>query len=144
MCIYNDDATPNCDRTQLQPLPIDFGRRRRALRNAAATYTIDPTADVQVQIPDPEYIAIHRGTIASGEKVIKDAKLRDQLAKEHNILCFETEAAGVLRGMPCLVIRGIAHYCDSHQNDIWHGYAAATAASYARLLISEIPVEEVN
>jgi nucleoside phosphorylase len=87
-------------------------------------------------------IIVHRGTIASGELVIKDAKLRDQLAQEHGLLCFEMEAAGALADFPCLIIRGISDYCDSHKNDQWHGFAAAAAAAYARQLFFHLPVEE--
>jgi nucleoside phosphorylase len=65
---------------------------------------------------DP-YVIAHRGTIASGKQVIKDGKLRDNLAKQHGILCFETEAAGALACFPCILIRGISDCCDSHKND---------------------------
>ncbi|KAB8209117.1 hypothetical protein BDV34DRAFT_31716 [Aspergillus parasiticus] len=76
---------------------------------------------------------IHYGTIASGNKVIKDAKVRDLLAK--SCLCFEMEAAGLMNQFPCLVIRGICDYCDTHKNDRWQKYAAATAAAYAKELL---------
>lgn len=60
---------------------------------------------------------IHYGLIASGNKVIKHGKMRDRLARESGILCFEVEAAGLINQMPGLVIRGICDYCDSHKND---------------------------
>ncbi|GMG04008.1 unnamed protein product [Aspergillus oryzae var. brunneus] len=88
---------------------------------------------------NPKYIRVHRGVIASGGMVIKDANQRDNLAGKYGVLCFETEAAGTLADLPALVIRGIADYCDSHKNDLWHGYAAATAAAYARQLILHMP-----
>src|SRR6202046_1602242 len=40
---------------------------------------------------------------------------------------------------PCLVVRGICDYADSHKNQRWQGYAAATAAAYAKGLLSVIP-----
>ena len=40
---------------------------------------------------------------------------------------------------PCLVIRGICDYADSHKNKRWQQYAAATAAAYAKEIISVIP-----
>lgn len=89
-------------------------------------------------------ITVHRGTIASGELVLKSSTLRDLLGKKYGVLCFEMEAAGVLSDFPCLVIRGISDYCDSHKNDQWHGFAAATAAAYARELFSYMPIEQVN
>jgi nucleoside phosphorylase len=87
---------------------------------------------------------VHRGTIAAGELVIKNGELRDELARQYGILCFEMEAAGALADFPCLVIRGISDYSDSHKNDRWHGYAAAAAAAYARELFFHMPVDEVK
>ncbi|PVI07542.1 ankyrin repeat protein [Periconia macrospinosa] len=89
-------------------------------------------------------IVVHRGTIAAGERVIRDSRLRDELAKAHGALCFEMEAAGVMNDFPCLVVRGISDYADSHKNDRWHGYAAASAAAYARQLFFHMPVDEVK
>ncbi|KAL4778905.1 nucleoside phosphorylase domain-containing protein [Aspergillus varians] len=82
---------------------------------------------------------IHYGLIASGDQVIKDAKTRDSIAQELNVLCFEMEAAGVIDEIPSLVIRGICDYCDSHKNKQWQGYAAWTAAAYAKSLLSTVP-----
>ncbi|KAH6877239.1 hypothetical protein B0T10DRAFT_609949 [Thelonectria olida] len=72
---------------------------------------------------------VHYGLIASGNRVLKDAKVRDQWARKYGILCFEMEAAGVMNTFPCLVIRGICDYADSYKNDQWQNYAAATAAA---------------
>ncbi|KAJ5335385.1 hypothetical protein N7452_007788 [Penicillium brevicompactum] len=79
---------------------------------------------------------IHYGLIASGNSVMKDARLRDRWSKEKNVLCFEMEAAGIMNTLPCLVIRGICDYSDSHKNKRFQEYAAATAASYAKFLLS--------
>ncbi|KAJ0358454.1 hypothetical protein COL26b_014491 [Colletotrichum chrysophilum] len=93
---------------------------------------------------DDTFVIVHRGNIASGELVVKDALLRDTLAQQHGLLCFEMEAAGAIADFPCLVVRGISDYCDSHKNDMWHGYAAAVAAAYARQLFFHLPVDEVQ
>ncbi|KAK2025454.1 purine and uridine phosphorylase, partial [Colletotrichum zoysiae] len=85
---------------------------------------------------------IHYGNIASGNQVVKDAKTRDRLSKELGALCFEMEAAG-LQDFPCLVIRGICDYADSHKNKSWQEYAAATAAAFAKELLSVIPPTRV-
>ncbi|KAL3439834.1 purine and uridine phosphorylase, partial [Aspergillus insuetus] len=82
--------------------------------------------------------AIHYGLIASANQVMKDALARDQLAAENDILCFEMEAAGLMNQFPCLVIRGICDYSDSHKNKEWQGFAAMTAAAYARDIICQI------
>ncbi|KAJ5765766.1 hypothetical protein N7520_005325 [Penicillium odoratum] len=104
----------------------------------------DPKQRIEnpVDAEDDAYVVVHRGTIASGELVIKDATIRDELAQEHGVLCFEMEAAGVLTDFPCMIIRGISDYCDSHKNDRWHGYAAAVAAAYARQLFIHMAIED--
>ncbi|OJI97585.1 hypothetical protein ASPVEDRAFT_97965, partial [Aspergillus versicolor CBS 583.65] len=53
-------------------------------------------------------------------------------------LCFEMEAVGLMDSFPCLVVRGILDYADSHKNDHWQGYAAATAAACAKELLEVI------
>lgn len=93
---------------------------------------------------ETQQLVVHRGTIAAGERVIKDGILRDELARQYGILCFEMEAAGALADFPCLVIRGISDYSDSHKNDRWQGYAAASAAAYARELFFYMPIDEVK
>lgn len=81
---------------------------------------------------------IHYGLIASGNQVVKDSHLRDRLGRELGVYCVETEAAGLMNDFPCLVIRGISDYADSHKNKEWQGYAAAVAAVYAKELLLTI------
>ncbi|KAJ0359932.1 hypothetical protein COL26b_014232 [Colletotrichum chrysophilum] len=68
--------------------------------------------------------AIHYGLIGSANKVMKNAEIRDKLSAKKGILCFEMEAAGLMNHFPCLVIRGICDYADSHKNKEWQGFAA--------------------
>ncbi|KAL6701639.1 nucleoside phosphorylase domain-containing protein [Trichoderma pleuroticola] len=65
---------------------------------------------------DKDNLAIHYGVIASGNQLIKDASIRDKLAAEEDILCFEMEAAGLINHFPCLVICSICNYSNSHKN----------------------------
>lgn len=44
---------------------------------------------------------------------------------------------------PCLVIRGICDYADSHKNKAWQPYAAATAASCVKELLLLMPGQDV-
>ncbi|RGP80575.1 purine and uridine phosphorylase [Fusarium longipes] len=83
--------------------------------------------------------SIHYGLIASGNTLCRDAELRDRISAERDILCFEMEAAGVVNLIPCLVIRGICDYSDTHKNKDWQGYAAMTAAAYAHDLLKNVP-----
>lgn len=84
--------------------------------------------------PDPSVPEVHYGVIASGNKLVKDAAERDSILKEsgEDCICLEMEAAGLMNSFPCLVIRGICDYADSHKNDQWQKYAAGTAAAYAK------------
>ena len=82
---------------------------------------------------------IHYGPIASANQVMKHAATRDRLANELGIICFEMEAAGLMDNFPCLVIRGISDYSDSHNHYPWQNYAAATAAAYSKELLLAIP-----
>ncbi|ENH74703.1 Vegetative incompatibility protein HET-E-1 [Fusarium oxysporum f. sp. cubense race 1] len=89
---------------------------------------------------------IHYGVIASGNTLIKDATFRDNLAESlgHQCLCVEMEAAGLVNRFPCLVIRGICDYADSHKNDQWQRYAASTAAAFAVELLGHVPVRQLK
>lgn len=88
--------------------------------------------------------AIHYGVIASANQLMKDALVRDRLSAEEGILCFEMEAAGLMNRFPCIVIRGICDYSDSHKNKEWQGYAAMTAAAYAKDLLHHIAPKRIE
>lgn len=88
--------------------------------------------------------AIHYGLIASANQLMKDAMIRDKLAAEKDVLCFEMEAAGLMNHFPCLVIRSICDYSDSHKHKEWQGYAAMVAAAYAKDLLCQIVPNKVE
>jgi nucleoside phosphorylase len=87
---------------------------------------------------------IHYGTIGSANQIVKDAVTREKLREDFGIICVEMEAASLMDEFPCLVIRGICDYADSHKNKRWQPYAAATAAAYAKELLSIIPAQDVG
>ncbi|KAJ5160773.1 uncharacterized protein N7482_007777 [Penicillium canariense] len=86
----------------------------------------------------------HYGIIASGSSVIKNGNTREQLRLQTGALCFEMEAAGLMMDFPCIVIRGVCDYADSHKNKQWQGYAALAAASYTKELLGYIPKGHVS
>ncbi|KAH0425414.1 hypothetical protein CcaCcLH18_10962 [Colletotrichum camelliae] len=87
---------------------------------------------------DEDYPLVHYGLIASSNQLMKDANIRDRLAKEMGLLCFEMEAAGLMNHFPCLVVRGICDYSDTHKNKEWQGFAAMAAAAYTKDLLGQI------
>lgn len=95
-----------------------------------------------------EELDIHYGLIASGDQVIKNAASRDGLCKrlepDGKLLCVEMEAAGLANTFPCLVIRGICDYADSHKNKEWQEHAAAVAAAYAKDLLGDVQPSDVE
>ena len=60
-----------------------------------------------VRTEDEDNPTIYYGLIASANQLMKDALVRDRLAAEEDVLCFEMEAAGLMNHFPCLVIRGM-------------------------------------
>ena len=94
----------------------------------------------------PRDMRVHYGLIASGNQVIKDAKFRDKLNKDlgGKVLCVEMEAAGIVNNFPCLVIRGICDYSDSHKNSAWQEHAAAVAAAYSKELLCILQPNDVQ
>ncbi|CAG7952008.1 unnamed protein product [Penicillium salamii] len=94
---------------------------------------------------DEDNPAIHYGLIASGNQLMKDALIRDRLAVEKDVLCFEMEAAGLMNTFPgYLVIRSICDYSDLHKNEEWQGYAAMVAAAYTKDLLQRIPLNRIE
>jgi hypothetical protein len=88
---------------------------------------------------DKDDPVIHYGLIGSANQVMRHGATREKLRREKGILCFEMEAAGLIDNFPCLVIRGICDYSDTHKSKHWQPYAAATAAAYAKELLEIIP-----
>ncbi|KAH0369398.1 hypothetical protein KCU65_g3302, partial [Aureobasidium melanogenum] len=81
---------------------------------------------------------VHYGLIASTNFIIKDANLRDQICTELDAICLDITGQGLIDTLPCLVIRGVADYADTHKNDEWVDYAAFAASAYTEKLLSVI------
>ncbi|CRG88502.1 Nephrocystin-3 [Talaromyces islandicus] len=104
----------------------------------------DPSKLISRPLRDHDEPIIHYGLIASANQVVKDGRRRDQLAQEFGVSCVEMEAAGLMNDFPCLVIRGICDYADSHKNKEWQGYAAAVAAAYTKELLLVVPINQID
>nr|XP_036576344.1 ankyrin repeat protein [Colletotrichum truncatum]KAF6783069.1 ankyrin repeat protein [Colletotrichum truncatum] len=75
------------------------------------------------------------GRVGSGNTVMRSGMHRDSIAKEHSLIAFEMEATGAWDEVPCIVVKGVCDYADSHKNKKWQTFAAATAASTMKALL---------
>ncbi|KAH7124739.1 nucleoside phosphorylase domain-containing protein, partial [Dactylonectria macrodidyma] len=83
--------------------------------------------------------SIFVGCVGSGDTVLKSGNDRDRIAKRHGILAFAMEGVGFWDDVPCIIVKGVCDYADSHKNKNWQNFAAATAACVARGLVERYP-----
>ncbi|KAI8257409.1 Heterokaryon incompatibility protein 6, OR allele [Colletotrichum sp. SAR 10_98] len=124
-------------------LPKGAGENQESLQSGVDCLYCDPSKARKREIAGS---VVHYGLIASGNQVIKDATYRDQINKNlnGNAPCIEMEAAGLIDDFPCLVIRGISDYADSHKNNMWQEHAAAVAAALTKELLENVQPVEVE
>nr|XP_036582673.1 uncharacterized protein CTRU02_07226 [Colletotrichum truncatum]KAF6791464.1 hypothetical protein CTRU02_07226 [Colletotrichum truncatum] len=88
--------------------------------------------------PSSKRTRVWYGPIGSGEKLMRNARQRNELRDKYNVIGLEMEAAGTMNRIPVGVIRGVCDYGDEHKNKEWQPYAAAMAAAYAKAILREI------
>ncbi|KAH7354406.1 nucleoside phosphorylase domain-containing protein [Plectosphaerella cucumerina] len=81
--------------------------------------------------------AVHIGPIGSADILMKSGSERDRIAEQDGVIAFEMEGAGAMGDMPCLVIKGVSDYADSHKNKRWQPHAAAAAAACAAAFLDD-------
>ena len=113
------------------------------LASCAEVYADDESSLIY-RIEHEDNPAVHYGLIASSNQLMKDAIVWDRLVEKKDVLCFEMEAAGLMNHFPCLVVRGICDYSDTHKNKEWQGYAAMAAAAYTKDLLCRIAPNKVE
>ncbi|KAL3483807.1 putative kinesin light chain [Aspergillus germanicus] len=79
--------------------------------------------------------SIYIGPVASADTVMKSGQHRDEIVKREKVVGFEMEGAGVWDNVPCIIIKGVCDYADSHKSKVWQAYAAATGASVAKAFL---------
>ncbi len=109
---------------------------------------------ISVDRPDgtQERPKIEHGVIASGEKVIADAAVRDRIAAgQRKIKAIEMEGYGFSAAIwqnfdkvHHLVIKAICDLADSSKNDEWQPYAAVVAADFTKHFLLDRPLEPQN
>jgi nucleoside phosphorylase len=96
------------------------------------------TVEQREHRPGDQRTRIWYGPIGSGEKLLKNAKKRDELRDRYNLIGVEMAAAGATVSIPVGVIRGVCDYGDERKNKEWQPYAAAMAAAYAKAVLAQI------
>jgi nucleoside phosphorylase len=112
------------------------------------------TTSIRAPRPDNKQTRpkIHRGVIASGEKVIAEKAVRNQIASvSRKILAIEMEGYGVSSAAwqspsrpRVLVIRAISDRADRSKKYDWQPYAAAAAAGFTKHFLRDQPLPSRN
>ncbi|RAK80124.1 Pfs, NB-ARC and TPR domain protein [Aspergillus fijiensis CBS 313.89] len=107
-----------------------------ALRKECDELNCDPSQQVRCrEISDAIRTSIYIGPVASADTVIKSGQYRDQIVNREKVIAFEMEGAGIWDNVPCVIIKGVDNYADSHKGKVWQAYAAATGASVAKAFL---------
>lgn len=95
---------------------------------------------------EPPNPVVHFGLFASGDTVVQSSQDRDQIASREGVIAFETEGAGVWDNFPCVLIKGVCNYADSHGSKEWHNYASATAVACTKAFLEQwvVPDEDIS
>jgi ankyrin repeat protein/nucleoside phosphorylase len=133
-----------CIRSQLHSGPVCSEALESscdALRcDAASPGNPSRRARFALGVPTP---FLHIGTIGA-TTVMKSGEHRDVIARENDVIGFEMEGAGLWDDLPCIIIKGVCDYADSHKNKKWQDYAAATAASAAKAFLGHWTSKQRN
>ncbi|WP_437302273.1 phosphorylase family protein [Sorangium sp. So ce388] len=138
-------VTPQGIMPQPEMIPADAG----LLKHFAGLAEWDCTVEVTRPDCTETRPTFHHGVIASGEKVIADAVVRDQIASgQRKIIAIAMEDYGFSRAISQsqervqhLVIRGICDNGTPAKDDRWQEYAAAAAAAFAKHFLLDRPLE---
>jgi nucleoside phosphorylase len=124
-----------CDTARLVRRQPRSATAAAAAHPSGVQHPCSPTLSLQ---PPPR---VFYGRIASGKRAMRHGATRDLIGHDagSDLLCFESAAAGLPNDFPCLVVRGVSDYADSHAGTAWRAYAALTAAAYARQLLLVLP-----
>jgi nucleoside phosphorylase len=116
--------------------------------HVAAGGTLCGHCDARMLLQQPERQfngpTAHYGLIALGNLEFNSSIARDQAKMALGAICFEREVAGLMNSFPCLVIWGICDYADLYRSASWYGYAAASAAAFAKELLGMMLPREVE
>lgn len=103
-----------------------------------------PHPDMALSGHRPGQPKVHSGLIASGDRSLRSARKRDEIAASYDVLAIEMEGKGIgntgfHEGVEWFTVRGISDYGDRHVTPAWRCYAAMAAAAYVRALLAATP-----
>ncbi|KAF4873845.1 hypothetical protein CGCSCA1_v006851 [Colletotrichum siamense] len=125
------DEAINASCADLQCDPEYHVSRRRLDSQNKREYGLETTSDISKSPPQ-----VFLGTVGSGDTVMKSGVHRDEMAQQHGIIAFEMEGAGVWDEIPCIIVKSVCDYADSHKNKKWQGFAAVAAASATKAILN--------
>jgi nucleoside phosphorylase len=126
-----------------------FPRFGRPPESADVLYSADGSGparhpDLALSGHRPGQPKVHHGLIASGDRSLRSARKRDEIAAFCDVLAVEMEGKGIgktgfYEGAEWFTVRGISDYGDRHVTTAWRGYASMAAAAYVRALLAITP-----
>lgn len=120
------------DRKRIADLQSAFQHHKDS---ESETNNIVRLSDLDEEVKTHIQPKVFLGDVASGDKVMKNGVMREQNAKQHNVIAFEMEGAGIWENLPVIVIKSGCDYADSHKNKRWQKYACMTAAACAKAFL---------
>ncbi|KAI7914350.1 hypothetical protein M9X92_009043 [Pyricularia oryzae] len=137
--LHRHQGSSDCGCSTTQACNVAVATACEELNCGASYFVHRPRLERLVSNQDDAAFAeleIFVGCIGSGDTVMKSGERRDKMAKKHGIIAFEIEGAGAWDGAPCVVVKGVCDYADSHKNKKWQRLAAATAGSVTKAILA--------
>lgn len=126
------DTTCLCAKCRCSSDPVCGKAMEVDCRKTGCMGSLVPRYRLMAELPMPQ---VHFGSMASADTVMKSGEHRDEVAAIEKVMGFEMEGAGIWDVLPCVIIKGVCDYADSHKNKNWQNYAAATAASCTKAFL---------
>ena len=85
------------------------------------------------------------GLVVSGGTLVKSESIREKIRSSYpKALALEMEGTGVAKGTAVaqrqfFIVRGISDLGDANKDDVWHRFAAISAAAFTRRLLELLP-----
>ncbi|KAF2224653.1 nucleoside phosphorylase domain-containing protein [Elsinoe ampelina] len=143
---HRDISCDNCSKSELSICPKATKASCEELHCDASKRIVRSHSAAKADGESATQPRLHIGRIGCSNSVLKSGTHRDATASAEKVIAFEMEGAGVWESYPCLVVKAVCDYADSHKNKQWQDYAAAVAAAgaktFATLWTSPRPMRE--